>query len=819
MDSLHADISLRPTRIGFLVRPNDKSSIRKIMRVNCCLWGGALNPIIPVFRVPPKSWKDDIYSRVKGYNIAKGYINFFEPDVFVEAEDGLAEKVGLGAYKKQQSFHPWVLNLDKFLTVQHGRDYSEPMFGLNINDVLQNIYDTEQKFQLREPWKANLIPPKRGSLLSEVLFGVYPDGEENKYFEKGYRDVFNPSEIELSSSAWRSHFLEGIQSPLRVTTHKIDAARFWHHDPVIYVFDQKSMPDLIELWNKRLQPNPVVPVPMDWFEELSEDLSKIIIKNNKPIWGNPQGLKHSTTIEFSTSISEITQKELIASLQGNIPNGAYKIKTFRNKIWDPPREKGIYVSQRMKITSDEEKNVLLKVDKSNALTVSYKGIDPEFASQYGGHNWKWVNVLKVTSYETNHLALVYPHNLFTRKVPVLDYIEEASLITSEGWVFGTSFKKSSRSLRVYSGQEAINSQLEQYGIKGRLSEPGQIASQMLEQLGGFNGVYLLRDADTLKLLNKMSGGLRRRNNIDHNDEENFERRTASIDKWAKIISKRKKGHFQFGINSFTEKNIINIGLETECSTCKAKNWHGLSEVDYNVGCKRCLKTYSFPQGNLQTKNQNWKYRVVGPFSVPDYGRGSYGAILTLDFIQSFQRHTSLTTYSTSLNLKVKGKNLEVDFAALIGGAGLKQNSDPSFLFGEAKSFGSGDIIKPKDLEGLRVLGREIPNSFLVVSVLRDHFTKNEIKLLTSFARWGRRSNEHWQWTNPIILLTANELFANRPLELAWKDKGGEFEKYMKNGRLETVFDLAEATQSLYLSLPSNGDWLKEKINKIKVKNE
>lgn len=40
MAEIGASIKLRPTRIGFLVRPNDISSIRKIMRICCCIWGG-----------------------------------------------------------------------------------------------------------------------------------------------------------------------------------------------------------------------------------------------------------------------------------------------------------------------------------------------------------------------------------------------------------------------------------------------------------------------------------------------------------------------------------------------------------------------------------------------------------------------------------------------------------------------------------------------------------------------------------------------------------------------------------------------------------
>src|SRR4051812_19846150 len=104
MSDLSAEIQLRPTRVGFLVRPADLTSVRRIMRACTSLWGGAYNPIIPVFNKPPTEWKSEIYKRFEGTAVAKGYVRFFEPDVYVEAEAGLLEKAGLSALRKEH-FH------------------------------------------------------------------------------------------------------------------------------------------------------------------------------------------------------------------------------------------------------------------------------------------------------------------------------------------------------------------------------------------------------------------------------------------------------------------------------------------------------------------------------------------------------------------------------------------------------------------------------------------------------------------------------------------------------------------------------------------
>ena len=95
MTILHASLRLRPTRIGFLVRPTDLRAIRRIMRLCVCLWGGLYNPILPVCRALPGQWRRSADERLTGRQLTDGYLKFFEPDVFVEAAPGLAAACGI----------------------------------------------------------------------------------------------------------------------------------------------------------------------------------------------------------------------------------------------------------------------------------------------------------------------------------------------------------------------------------------------------------------------------------------------------------------------------------------------------------------------------------------------------------------------------------------------------------------------------------------------------------------------------------------------------------------------------------------------------
>lgn len=238
------------------------------MRSCACLWGGRYNPIIPVFRAPPNAWKPDFRESVRGLGIARGYITFFEPEVFVEAEPGLLEEAGLGALRREHAIYPQVVSLDQFLTPRDDRDWSEPAQGLGIIDVFRHLYKTEQRFQAREQRPSILVKPERSGGLVEAVFGAFPPQADTAYIARGYADVFKPDERTASPATWLEVYEKGAQTPLRVTGHGLDFQRYWHHEPVIYVFNPKEATDLIDLWNMRLEPNPVLPVPVDWLADL-----------------------------------------------------------------------------------------------------------------------------------------------------------------------------------------------------------------------------------------------------------------------------------------------------------------------------------------------------------------------------------------------------------------------------------------------------------------------------------------------------------------------------------------------------------------------
>jgi hypothetical protein len=349
MTKITANIRLRPTRIGFLVRPSDLASVRKIMRVCASLWGGLYNPIIPVFRTPPKEWKTEPYFRIRGYGVAKGYINFFEPDVFVEAEPGLAKHVGLNSLLKKVSYKEEIVALKDFLISQYHRDWLEPNFGLNILEVLQHEYETVQRFQLKHKESAVLVSPNTHNGLVEALYGVYPTAKDIQYLVKAYKDVCEPRLLTGNLETWKEVYFKGFHTPLRITEHELETRNFGYRDLLIFVFDPQKPTDLIDLWNLRLETNKILPVPIEYFSPLSEQLAKIIRKEYRPVKGNPNGVIHYTTMEFARSIDESTVDELVKSLDKDWPKGAFSIKKWRNRIWEDDKEPRISKPRRVEV--------------------------------------------------------------------------------------------------------------------------------------------------------------------------------------------------------------------------------------------------------------------------------------------------------------------------------------------------------------------------------------------------------------------------------------------------------------------------------------
>jgi DNA-directed RNA polymerase subunit RPC12/RpoP len=234
-------------------------------------------------------------------------------------------------------------------------------------------------------------------------------------------------------------------------------------------------------------------------------------------------------------------------------------------------------------------------------------------------------------------------------------------------------------------------------------------------------------------------------------------------------AKRSFGYWN-ELRYFLERSVFRAGLTVQCPTCGHRNWFDLDAISYEPICARCLKRFKFAQGPAELGRVQSFYRVVGPFAALDYARGGYAVALTLRCIA--ERLETAMTWSTGLVLD--NLNCEIDFVAWHRRSSMldEEADEPNFLIGEAKSFGK-NAIDEDAVATLRKVAVRFPGAFLVVSSLKQigEYSPSEILLLTDLARWGRARTIHGRARNPLIVLTATELFAQHGITQAWKEIG------------------------------------------------
>ena len=542
---------------------------------------------------------------------------------------------------------------------------------------------------------------------------------------------------------------------------------------------------------------------MEWWPELAGEISRYVAAAHRPLQGNPHGVMHRTTVEFARSIPEERQRHCIAMIGPGLPPGSLVRKPWRTRVWERYRDERFQSPRRLRVIA-QERNLTLAVGGRESPTTEFATLSPDFASLYGGRRARWVNDVNLVSLGRTDIATVLPPNATNSAWPRLTLLHERVVVGTEGWSFPQQYKDWTQTIRLPTQEQAVVDSLEHLGVSAKLSDAGQVAKQMLQQLDGLNGLGLLAYPDTLKLLNEMAVGMRIRQQGEAVVEEVFDPKTRTEQHWNAHLAERRerRPRMAFDLSAFTARNVIRLGLTTKCPRCTVANWHSLTAADYVLSCERCSEEYSFPQGALDPKNGNWGYRVIGPFSTPGFARGSYGALLALKALKGLSHGSERMTFSTALELHLgDGAPCEVDYAAWISHRSADRVGHPSLVFGESKSFGEGDLIRTRDLTQLRRVATRFPGSVIVISVLRDEFTPGEIRRLVPFVKWARRLNAHWLPTNPVVLLTGVELFYEISIESTWRDSGGPYEGFADYNKTRSLHRLAEVTQVIYLGLP------------------
>lgn len=800
MNNINVDIRLRPIRFAFLVRPDDKEKLLKIFQINTCLWGGKYNPIIPFFTRRPNWWQRDGRGNENAKQIINGYLDFFEPDFIVEAENNLADNFGFSSER--------ILKLSDMFNFDSGR--RREGYGLSVNELYKELYKKEFQYVRRHKFRTIHVEVTDNQFksFSACCFGAFPTQRRLNYFKKNYKYVFDPEIIKLDGDALLELYESGgAASPLRMGSDDIEVDNYNRNDPTLFILDANQPRDLLDLWNLRIIDSGIVPIPIQWIDVLSPYCKKFVDENYRPLPGNPHGVMIRPRSLFSRSIPTNDMENIFNTYLSIDREGANMRQDWYPSFWRPTPDYMSGLSRPTIKSSEKSDSFTIDTEKPE---LRFEPLHPEFSEKYG-NDFRWANVIRLSDWSfKNQIASVFPINYRNPSIPKYGFGRDNILSTSEGLVIFPKYKNLMEHWSLMDGTTALNTWFQDNNITATLSDAGRATQQIIQTLDGFSGVRSIAHPEIVKFLNMMA----RRPITRSAHYREFQQRINNVAQ----DSNWRGREFE----TLVEQKVVELGLEIKCNKCSSWNWNSINQLDYSLVCDHCLKEFDFPITNpAGSRTARWSYRVIGPFAFPDFAKGGYSAALAIRFfadaLGSFDR--SAVTWSSGQELELPdGKKSEADFILWYQRKRFRENDYPTkIIFGEAKSFGR-EVFKDEDIAKMKLLASSFPGAVLVFATMKeaDQLSQDEIDRIKKLANWGREYDKERQQTRaPVILLTGTELFTPYHLEEVWKNKGGLHEKIIEPGwvRIEKLGTLADFTQQLYLGMESYGDWLDKKWGK------
>lgn len=796
MPHVSVHVRLRPVRFAFLVRPDDKKRVIEIFQNNTCLWGGKYNPIIPRLKQVPKWWDRHGHRFETAEQIVNGYLDFFEPDFIVEAESGLAD--GIGFDKKR------VLQLSNLLEREGERNGNG--YGLSVINLYDDLY--QKVFQFARRHEHNIVNALAEKLAFKgfcaCLFGAFPRETGLDYFSQAFSEVFVPKIVSINGASLANLYHSGFTSALRIGHSKIQIDYHDRADPALFVLDAQEPRDLLDFWNLRAIRRHVLPVPVQWLGDLAGFCKEFIVKNYRPLPGNPHGVMIHPTVMFARSIPTKEIERLHNDHFRVNVNGANCRQDWYPSIW---RTSPGFTVRQMRPT-------LTAIEKTSDAPfapergdIRFDCLHPEFADEYGNKN-RWANVVRLRDWTgSDRVATAFPCDYKNPAFPNFRIAFDKVLPTTEGLVIFPRSRNIPALWQIPDGTTAINQWLKTFGINATPSDAGRATQQIIQTLGGFWGIASFAHADIVKLLNEISRRPISRS-AHHLEFKNRIYNATKNDVWREHCFER-----------LVEGKAVELGLELKCTKCSSWNWYSLKQLDYEINCGLCLQQFLFPiLDPSASSHAKWAYRLNGPFALPDYARGGYAASLAIRFFSEIVGgHDSAdVTWSAGQELALTPENkIESDFILWYQRKQLFGNDYPTeIMFGEAKSFGK-DAFQSSDIERMKTLALHFPGCILVFATLKqaNELSKDEVARITGLAKWGREHVKGKRQSRaPVIVLTGTELFTPSFLEEEWKKIEGRHAQFAEAGwvRLHNLRVLADLTQQLYLNMPSYGEWLDAK---------
>ena len=824
-------VKLRPIKLAFLVNPEDKVSLQQAIEINTFLWGGVYNPIIPTYKELPAEWQDAPFLRSPSpQELVSGYLDNFEPDYVVPIGECVDYDVDVGDFNK-------VADVSRILESVDTDDV--PTYGVGLFEVLSYFFEKELKFQRKYPLEI-CVPQLGGEfdLFFASVFGKLPESIDTLFWEH-VANHLEAKKIDCSTTSY-IELLELSKLFLRRMT-RLYLTHSGNYEGCVYVLDVTKPIDIIDYWNLRAVGWDVIAVPKQFSQEDTvREFVQGLIQENYDQPRSKNEFHRPITLLKSRSISEDEQRQFADSFDKPDKASKFLFKRMYPRMWDE-WARGYDHVECCEIESDTAEHDI----STNEATIRVKTLAPKFYRHLflGIGEQRFVNEFNLRLYgDKELLADVIPKGDLNLARVIGRYDPFSWRISRKGLVYLSKHSKSVIELSIPYAEPIFTRWLELQGWTVNLRSPGKIAKQMLQQLDGVHGTWILAEKGIIQLLGEMSSytnvlkkvpeelkklkDVLQQNGIESSagEIEGFLKHLKEIEPQlagdkrpmlattfftrlseiaGKALEKRKgesseirKQRVASLATQFRKKlidsNAIQLGLEVQCTECSKHSWYSIKSADYELRCPECHAQFPFPQN---TENIEWAYRTLGAFSSSNQADGAYTVLLTLRFFSLLLE--GATTPLMSFEIQKDGTNLfEVDLGLFYQKSKFSE-SETKIVLSECKTFNE---FKQSDINKMEKVGNAFPGSTVVFAKLTETLTDAEKEILIPFVEASWKRSENRQPFNPVMILTGKELF----LDLLW-------ESHLDKVRFKDLLDICSLTQRVHLGR----DFRDEQYNKIK----
>ncbi len=740
----------------------------KAAGVNCLLWGGMYNPIIPI---------------IKGENtFAEQLLKLFSVDVLYAVSESqeintLIQKYRLltdpGRYAQNIFYEDW---------------YTKKQISgyLDSKNIIDYLWDKEFKHKPMEFKSAfSLFDWKDNDPLSNVFsvqFGFFPK-QSDLNLKYDYKDLFLkglrgkeqsiPLTGPISVNAFKSI------SPIQATGVELRgfSRGASYNGNGIYLGMANEFEDLLTFWNLRSSGINVGYVALDSMERCETFGQSYLDELNKLPNSHPN-IEDRIIIYHRIEYNEI-DKELIKRFNSKKQLVRSHIKEIS---WN-----GLNVQPADQVFSWEQTSV--EVEKqANRYRASIRLPNKPFLvdqDQDRGSKYLGVIVDAYGEYEYPGYTLSPP---YIRELSEF-YGREIALtplkfrIGREGITFLITERENSVLVYPLSIHGLIEKLFEIVGLTAKTSQAGLIARRIIEKIGGIDGARVFKIKGARMLLQE--GG--RDKFVTGNDAIGIIKK-HNFEKHKRLYIEPRDAPDLTGAHVFDfllKKGFLRAGLQFLCHHCRLKQWQSLKEIDDTWYCEFCGGENQTSL-HLRGKSGNWMYRKSGLFAKSNHQEGAIPVLLTLLCFYRIISSLSEFRYSTALEIKGDVPDCETDFF-VINTRGQKKIE---IGFGECKS--DGGIIDIEDCEKMKSIYKKLNSiegvrTYITFGKTANSFSPNETIL------FKRLNNEGI----PTILFTNREL---EPYDPYWSDFG-EIENDIPIKYPNSLLDLSRNSIARYLSQP------------------